>query len=111
MVTKSDSDWRFHAEKLQFLRHCSSKLIFFASAIDLAPHNILVNAVSPGVVMTDMSKRMLGPKGMKEWARRVPLGRLGNPEEISKVVQFLASKENTYITGQNIVVDGGFVSV
>lgn len=82
-----------------------------ASAIDLAPHNVLVNAVSPGVIATDMSKRMLGQKGMKEWAKRVPLGRLGKPEEISKVVQFLASKENTYITGQNIVVDGGFVSV
>ena len=82
-----------------------------ASAIDLAPHDILVNAVSPGVILTDMSRRMLGAKGMKEWAKKVPLGRLGKPEEISKVVQFLASKENTYITGQNIVVDGGFVSV
>lgn len=82
-----------------------------AASIDLAPHNILVNAVSPGVVMTDMSKRMLGEKGMKEWAQRVPLGRLAKPAEISKVVQFLASRENTYITGQNIVVDGGFVNV
>jgi len=81
-----------------------------ASAIDLAPH-VLVNAVSPGVVLTNMSRNMLGPKGMKEWATRVPLGRLAKPVEISKVVQFLASKENTYITAQNIVVDGGFVSV
>lgn len=82
-----------------------------ATAVDLAPYNILVNAVSPGVVMTEMSKRMLGEKGMKEWAKQVPLGRLAKPVEISKVVQFLASRENTYITAQNIVVDGGFVNV
>lgn len=82
-----------------------------ASAIDLAPHGVLVNAVSPGFVLTDMTRRMMRKKGMEEAKKRVPLGRLGKPEEISKVVQFLASKENTYITGQNIVVDGGFVSV
>lgn len=82
-----------------------------AAAVDLAPYNVLVNSVSPGFVMTDMTKRMLGEKGMREMAARVPLGRLAKPVEISKVVQFLASRENTYITGQNIVVDGGFVSV
>ncbi len=81
-----------------------------ASAIDLAPH-VLVNAVSPGVVITDMSRRMLGERGMREWTRRVPLGRLAEPAEVSKVVLFLASKENTYITGQNIVVDGGFTII
>ncbi|MEK7555174.1 MAG: SDR family oxidoreductase [Patescibacteria group bacterium] len=82
-----------------------------ASAIDLAPHNILVNAVSPGVVDSGMSRRMLGKKGMKEWAKKVPLGRLAKPEDISSAVLFLASKENTYITAQNLVVDGGFVNV
>lgn len=82
-----------------------------SSAIELAPYNVLVNTVSPGFVLTDLTKRILGKKGMKEMAKQVPMGRLALPEEISKVVLFLASKYNTYITGQNIIVDGGFINV
>lgn len=82
-----------------------------ATALDLAPDNILVNTVSPGFVSTDLTKRVLGEKGMQEMASKVPLGRLASPEEISRVVLFMVSDLNTYMTGQNIVVDGGFVNV
>ena len=81
-----------------------------ATAHDLAPFNILVNTVSPGFVSTELTQRILGAKGMKEMAALVPLRRLAAPEEISRVVLFLCSDLNTYITAQNIVVDGGFVN-
>lgn len=82
-----------------------------ATALDLAPYNILVNTVSPGFVSTDLTKRILGEEGMREMATKVPLARLASPEEISKVVLFMACDLNTYMTGQNIIVDGGFVNV
>lgn len=82
-----------------------------AAALDLANDNILVNTISPGFVATDLTKRILGEEGMREMASKVPLGRLASPEEISRVVLFMVSDLNTYITGQNIIVDGGFVNV
>ena len=82
-----------------------------ASSIDLARYNVLVNAVSPGFVLTDLTKKILSKKEMTELCNQVPIGRFAKPEEISKVVLFLSSKHNTYITGQNIVVDGGFINV
>lgn len=81
------------------------------SAIELAPYNVLVNSVSPGFVLTELTKSILSEEEMKNLASQVPIGRFAEPEEISRVVLFLASSLNTYLTGQNIVVDGGFVDV
>jgi 3-oxoacyl-[acyl-carrier protein] reductase len=81
-----------------------------AIALDLAPHNILVNVVSPGFVDTELTRRILGQKGIDELVETIPQQRLANSEEIAKTVFFLASEHNTYITGQNIIVDGGFTS-
>ncbi|MFH2047089.1 MAG: SDR family NAD(P)-dependent oxidoreductase [Pseudomonadota bacterium] len=81
-----------------------------ATALDLAKYNILVNTVSPGFVSTDLTRRILGEKGMQEMALKVPLGRLASPDEISRVVLFIVSDLNTYMTGQNIIVDGGVVN-
>lgn len=81
------------------------------SAIELAPYNVLVNSVSPGFVLTELTKSMLSEEEMKQLASQVPIGRFAEPEEISRVVLFLASSLNSYLTGQNIVVDGGFVDV
>ena len=80
-------------------------------AADLGPDGILVNAVSPGFIMTELTAQSLSPEEAKTLAAEVPLNRFGQPEEIAKVVIFLASDQNTYITGQNIVADGGFTSV
>jgi len=80
-------------------------------AIDLAPYNILVNCVSPGFVLTDLTKKMLTESEIKDLESRIPLGRLATPEDISKVILFLSSELNTYISGQNIIVDGGYVNI
>lgn len=82
-----------------------------AAAIDLAPYNILVNCVSPGFVLTELTERILTEIEIKDLTARIPLGRMAVPEDISKVVIFLSSELNTYITGQNIIVDGGYVNV
>lgn len=82
-----------------------------SSAIELAPYNVLVNSVSPGFVLTELTKNILSEAEMEDLARQVPMGRFAEPNEISRVVLFLASSLNTYLTGQNIVVDGGFVNV
>jgi len=81
-----------------------------AIALDLAPDNILVNVVSPGFVDTELTKRVLGEEGIDELVGKIPQLRLANCKEIAKTVLFLASEHNTYITGQNIIVDGGFTS-
>jgi 3-oxoacyl-[acyl-carrier protein] reductase len=82
-----------------------------SSAIDLASYNILVNSVSPGFVMTDLTQRILGPVEMERMAKEVPMGRFAQPEEISRAVLFLASDLNSYISGQNLIIDGGYVNV
>jgi len=80
-------------------------------ANELAKYNILVNSVSPGFVLTELTKSILNKKEMLELADEIPVGRLATPDEISRVVIFLASSLNTYIAGQNIIVDGGYVNV
>jgi 3-oxoacyl-[acyl-carrier protein] reductase len=80
-----------------------------AMAIDLAPYNILVNSISAGFVDTDMTRTMLSATEIKELEKKIPLGRLATAKDISKVVVFLASDMNSYITGQNLIADGGYV--
>lgn len=77
-------------------------------AIDLGQYNIFVNAVSPGFVDTELTRRVLGEEGMREVAHRVPMKKLANTSDIVPVILFLTSEYNTYITGQNIIIDGGF---
>jgi 3-oxoacyl-[acyl-carrier protein] reductase len=78
-------------------------------ALDLAKYDILVNAVSPGITLTDLTRNILGEDGIKDKKKNIPLGRLATTEDISNVVLFLCSDLNNYITGQNIIVDGGYV--
>lgn len=89
-----------------------SGLIGFTRAVglDLAPYNVLVNALSPGFVMTELTKNILSQKDMDELVKSVPLQRFAEPQEIVNTILYLASDLNTYLTGQNIIVDGGFVS-
>lgn len=91
--------------------YASSKLAVVAlsrsMAADLAKHGVLVNAVSPGTTRTDMVSRGLSEETQRMLISRIPIGRLAEVEEIATVAAFLASRLNTYVTGQNIVVDGG----
>jgi NAD(P)-dependent dehydrogenase (short-subunit alcohol dehydrogenase family) len=82
-----------------------------ASAAELSRFNVLVNTVSPGFTLTDLTRQVLGPERMQEISQNIPMGRMAEPAEISKVVLFMASELNSYISGQNIIVDGGFVNV
>lgn len=77
-----------------------------AMARELASRNITVNAVAPGFIETSMTMK-LDEKQREVLLRNIPLGRMGKPEDIAKVVGFLCSPEADYITGQVIAVDGG----
>lgn len=82
-----------------------------ALAAEVAEYGVLVNCVAPGFIETDLTKQTLGETGMKEIAQQIPIKRLGKPEEIANFVNWLASDENSYISGQNLVIDGGFTRV
>lgn len=79
-----------------------------AMALDLAGKNVLVNSVCPGFTDTELTRRILAPGELALIARSIPLGRIARPDEIASVVLFLASPDNTYMTGQYVVVDGGY---
>jgi 3-oxoacyl-[acyl-carrier protein] reductase len=79
-----------------------------ASAVELAYGNVLVNAVCPGFVDTDLTRQNNSPEDIARLCGTVPLGRLASPDEIATLVYFLGSRENSYVTGQTIVIDGGF---
>ena len=76
------------------------------NAMELAARGITVNAVAPGFIDTDMTAK-LGAEIREKYASQIPLGRLGQPEDVAKLVAFLASDDAKYITGQIIGVDGG----
>lgn len=77
-----------------------------AMARELANRNITVNAVAPGFIKTDMTDKL--PEEMKEnLLGQIPLGTFGTPEQVAKVVRFLASDDASYMTGQTLHVDGG----
>ena len=77
-------------------------------AIELGPYNIKVNAVSPGFVDTKMTRKNNDARTIKSFEERIPLGRLAAPSAIANIVYFLCSSENDYITGQDIIIDGGY---
>lgn len=79
-----------------------------ALAKEIAPSNIRVNAISPGVIATKMNS-FLGNEEKKSLEEEIPLGRFGDPSEIGKLAVFLSSEDSSYITGQIIRADGGFI--
>jgi 3-oxoacyl-[acyl-carrier protein] reductase len=79
-------------------------------AVELGPHGITANAIAPGVIETPQSLdpvNSLGPKGVREFAARVPVRRNGVPEDIAYTFLFLAGEETSFLTGQVLLVDGG----
>ena len=77
-------------------------------AIELAPYNVLVNAVAPGYTETELTRQNNTEQDLDEIRGTIPMGRLAQPVEIAEVVHFLCSERNSYLTGQVVVVDGGF---
>jgi 3-oxoacyl-[acyl-carrier protein] reductase len=78
-------------------------------ALELAPFNILVNAVAPGYINTDLTKQNNTKEQIEKIVSNIPLQRMAEPEEIAELVYFLCSEKNTYITAQVIIADGGYV--
>lgn len=79
-----------------------------ALAAEAAADGVLANCVAPGFIDTELTRRVLGEAGMVAMARDVPVRRLGRPEEVAELVAWLAGPRNTYVSGQNVVIDGGF---
>ena len=81
------------------------------AALDYASKGITVNAIDPGVIVTDMTKDMIENKETnKNLLENTPVGRFGKPEDIGNAAVFLALDESSFITGHNLVVDGGWTA-
>ena len=78
-----------------------------ALAVELAPHSITVNALAPGATDTPLNKNAYTPEVRAAYEKRISLGRIGSPEEIGDVAVFLASDASRYMTGHELLVDGG----
>lgn len=81
-----------------------------AMAIELAPYNISVNSISPGFTNTELTNNSLSEDEKNTLKKDIPIGRFAEPAEIADIVLNMASDSNNYITGQNIIIDGGFTS-
>lgn len=77
-------------------------------SIELAERGILVNSVSPGFIGTNMTYKNNNDNQIKDFESKIPLGFLGKPEYVASVVTFVCSENNKYLTGQDIIVDGGY---
>ena len=81
-------------------------------AIEWAKHNIQVNAIGPAYIETELTKGMRESKIISEdLLRKTPMGRFGKPEEIVGAAIYLASEASSYVTGQTLFVDGGWLAL
>lgn len=82
-----------------------------AAALDLAPYGIRVNAIAPGFIETNMTKEVLTDKNFSNMIKiNTPLGYVGQPEDIARAALYLAGDQSSYVTGQILHVDGGWVA-
>ena len=79
-----------------------------SAALEFGAGGVLVNSLAPGYVDTELTRKNNSPEEMASIISSIPLGRMADPKELAKVAGFLVSDQNTYLTGQTIVVDGGF---
>ena len=110
-IVNISSIWGLRGASCEVAYACSKAGIVALTrslALELAPSHIRVNAVAPGCIETDMV-RVLGQETIASLIQETPLGRLGQPEDIAHAVAFLASDRASFITGQVLTVDGGFI--
>jgi 3-oxoacyl-[acyl-carrier protein] reductase len=79
-----------------------------SAALEFGAGGVLVNSLAPGYVDTELTRKNNSPEALASIIRSIPLGRMADPKELARVAGFLVSDQNTYLTGQTIVVDGGF---
>lgn len=77
-----------------------------AMAVEFAAHNIRVNSVSPGYILTELVEPLT--EYHRQWEPKIPLGRIGRPEELVGLYVYLASEASSYMTGSDVVIDGGY---
>ena len=110
----------FHPSMVGLAAYDASKggVVMFTKnlALELGPHGIRVNGIAPGGINTEGTSKPLAESGMTEeqmkammaeFTARIPLGRMGTPDDIARVAQFLASEAAGYMTGETVIVDGG----
>jgi sorbose reductase len=90
--------------------YCASKAAVIhltkAMAVEFAPHSIRVNSVSPGYILTELVEPYAEYHAL--WEPKIPMGRLGRPDELTGLYLYLASEASSYMTGSDIVIDGGY---
>ncbi|MHB8588442.1 MAG: SDR family oxidoreductase [Candidatus Dormibacteraceae bacterium] len=109
-ITSVHEDWPMPGNTAYCLSKGGMRMLTRTAGVELAPHNILVVGVGPGAVATPINvSTMQDPEKMKTLYAAIPLGRMAQPEEIGKVVAFLASEGASYLTATTIFVDGGMM--
>ncbi|MEN0084231.1 MAG: SDR family oxidoreductase [Leifsonia sp.] len=90
------------------VRHLAASL-----AVEWAASDIRVNSIAPGYVLTDLTRQIIDrePELEADWISRIPQGRMATPEDLTGLVVFLASTASSYLTGQQLVIDGGYTAV
>ncbi len=110
-IVNISSMWGLRGASCEVAYACSKAAIVGLTrslALELAPSRIRVNCVAPGCIETDMV-RVLGQETREMLVAETPIGRLGTPEDIAHAVAFLASEKASFITGQVLTADGGFI--
>lgn len=110
-IVNVSSMWGLRGASCEVTYSCTKAALIALTrslALELAPSHIRVNCVAPGVINTDMVQ-VLGQDTLDVLAEQTPLGRLGTPEDIAYAVSFFASEKASFITGQVLTADGGFI--
>jgi len=88
------------------------RMLTTSSAVQLAKHGINVNAIAPGTIDTELARSALEPEKLAKFGEvRIPIGRLGQPQDLVGAVVFLCSDDSDYVLGHTLVVDGGWLAV
>ena len=110
-IINISSMWGLRGASCEVAYACSKAAVIALTrslALEVAPSGIRVNCVAPGCIETDMV-RVLGPETREQLVEETPSGRLGTPEDIAHAVAFLASEKASFLTGQVLSADGGFI--
>jgi NAD(P)-dependent dehydrogenase (short-subunit alcohol dehydrogenase family) len=96
--------------------YCAAKagveMLTKTASLELGENRVRVNAIQPGVIETPMAARNgnMVPEVVERWNRQMPLGRIGQPDDVAAAAAFLASDDSAWITGTTILVDGGLLN-